>query len=92
MAIPAKKKDPIDVNRFILLLKQTKLVPAPKINEVKTIVKKINKGAKLNVKQQGIYADIATKASIDPLTHNMAITMLTKRHLKMKMEKEKTGK
>jgi len=90
MAIPAKKKEPIDVNRFILLLKQTKLVPAPKINEVKTIVKKINKGARLNVKQQKIYGDIATKASIDPLTHNMAITMLTKQHLK-KM-KEKAGK
>ena len=45
----------IDVNKFILLLKQTKLVPAPKINEVKTIVKKINKGARLNVKQQKIY-------------------------------------
>ena len=72
----------INVNKFILLLKQTKLVPAPKINEVKTVLKKMNKGNKLNIKQQAIYADIATKASVDPLTNNMAIMMLTKQHLK----------
>jgi hypothetical protein len=71
----------INVNKFILLLKQTKLVPAPKINEIKTIVKKMNSGKKLNIKQQGIYADIATKASVDPLTNNLAILMLTKQHL-----------
>jgi hypothetical protein len=90
MADPNRQKKLINVNKFILLLKQTKLVPAPKINEIRTIVKKINKGAKLNVKQQKIYGDIATKASIDPLTHNMAISMLTRQHLK-KM-KEKAGK
>ena len=72
----------VDVNKFMLLLKQTKLVPAPKINEIKTIVKKMNRGLKLNIKQQAIYADIATKASVDPMTNNLAILMLTKQHLK----------
>jgi hypothetical protein len=71
----------INVNKFMLLLKQTKLVPAPKINEIKTIIKKMNSGKKLNIKQQTIYADIATKASVDPLTNNLAILMLTKQHL-----------
>jgi hypothetical protein len=72
----------VDVNRFIMLLKQTKLVPAPKINEIKTIVKKMNRGLKLNIKQQAIYADIATRASVDPMTNNLAIFALTKGTLK----------
>lgn len=72
----------IDVERFVRLLKQSKLVPAPKINEIKNIIKKMNRGLKLNIKQQEIYADIATKASVDPMTNNLAILMLTKQHLK----------
>jgi len=65
-----------------MLLKQTKLVPAPKINEIKTIVKKMNKGQRLNIKQKEIYNDIATRASVDPMTNNLAIFALTKGALK----------
>ena len=50
----------IDVNRLILLLKQTKIVPAPEINKVKTVLKKLERGQKLNIKQMEIFQDIAT--------------------------------
>ena len=72
----------IDVNRFILLLKQTKIVPAPEINKVKTVLKKLERGQKLNIKQMEIFQDIATKASVDPMTNNLAILSLTKQVLK----------
>jgi len=78
----------IDVNRFVLLLKQTKIVPAPKINEAKTVLKKMEKGQKLNVKQLAIFQDIATKASVDPMTNNLALLSLTKQILKRKQEQK----
>ena len=76
----------IDVNRFILLLKQTKIVPAPEINKVKTVLKKLERGQKLNIKQMEIFQDIATKASVDPMTNNIAILSLTKQVLKRQMK------
>mgnify|MGYP001000123190 FL=1 len=76
----------IDVNRFILLLKQTKIVPAPEINKVKTVLKKLERGQKLNIKQMEIFQDIATKASVDPMTNNLAILSLTKQVLKRQMK------
>ena len=76
----------IDVNRFILLLKQTKIVPAPEINKVKTVLKKLERGQKLNIKQIEIFQDIATKASVDPMTNNLAILSLTKQVLKRQMK------
>ena len=76
----------IDVNRFILLLKQTKIVPAPEINKVKTVLKKLERGQKLNIKQMEIFQDIATKASVDPITNNLAILSLTKQVLKRQMK------
>jgi len=74
----------INVNKFILLLKQTKLIPTKEISVVKTILKKMNKGQRLNIKQRQIYNDVATKASVDPMTNNMAILALTKNKLKQK--------
>ena len=76
----------IDVNRFILLLKQTKIVPAPEINKVKTVLKKLERGQKLNIKQMEIFQDIATRASVDPMTNNLAILSLTKQVLKRQMK------
>jgi len=76
----------IDVNKFILLLKQTKIVPAPKINEVKTVLKKMERGQKLSLKQMAIFNDIATKASVDPMTNTMSILALTKQVLKRQMK------
>ena len=76
----------IDVNRFILLLKQTKIVPAPEINKVKTVLKTLERGQKLNIKQMEIFQDIATKASVDPMTNNLAILSLTKQVLKRQMK------
>ena len=76
----------IDVNRFILLLKQTKIVPAPEINKVKTVLKKLERGQKLNIKLMEIFQDIATKASVDPMTNNLAILSLTKQVLKRQMK------
>lgn len=72
----------IDVNKFILLLKQTKIVPAPKINGVKTVLKKMDRGQKLNIKQLEIFQDIATKAALDPMTNNLALLSLTKQILR----------
>jgi hypothetical protein len=72
----------INVNKFILLLKQTKLIPTKEISVVKTILKKMNKGQRLNIKQRQIYNDVATKASVDPMTNNLAIFALTKGALK----------
>jgi hypothetical protein len=72
----------INVNKFILLLKQTKIIPLKEISVVKTIVKKMNKGQPLSVKQKQIFNDVAAKASVDPMTNNQAILSLTKMALK----------
>jgi len=71
----------IDVNRFILLLKQTKLFEQRKINEAKTMLKKLEQGRKLNVKQLEIFQEISTKASLEPMTNNLALLSLTKQIL-----------
>ena len=72
----------IDVNRFILLLKQTKIFPQQKINEAKTVLKKLERGQKLNLKQLEIFQEISTKASVDPMTNNLALLALTKQILR----------
>lgn len=72
----------IDVNRFILLLKQTKIFPQQKINEAKTVLKKLERGQKLNIKQLEIFQEISTKASVDPMTNNLALLSLTKQILR----------
>ena len=51
----------------------------------------MNKGLKLNVKQKKIYNDVVTKASVDPLSNNMALLSLTKKTLKLKMKREAAG-
>ena len=82
----AKVKVPvINVNRFILLLKQTKLISQKEINEVKTIVKKMNRGANLTNKQKTLYTDVATKASINPMSNSFVILNQTKTKLRKMM-------
>lgn len=72
----------IDVQKFVLLLKQTKLVSNTEISKIKVILRKMTKGQSLTLKQQAIYADIATKASVDPMTNNLALLSLTRMILK----------
>ena len=72
----------IEVNRFILLLKQTKIFPQQKINEAKTVLKKLERGQKLNLKQLEIFQEISTKASVAPMTNNLALLALTKQILR----------
>jgi len=81
----------INVPKLVLLLKQTKLIPPQEISVFKMIIKKMNKGLKLNVKQKKIYNDVVTKASVDPLSNNMALLSLTKKTLKLKMKREAAG-
>ena len=72
----------IEVNRFILLFKQKKIFPQQKINEAKTVLKKLERGQKLNLKQLEIFQEISTKASVDPMTNNLALLALTKQILR----------
>ena len=62
MAKEEKPNPEINVNKLVLLLKQTKLIPQKEISVFKMILKKMNRGAKITFKQKQIYNDIATKA------------------------------
>ena len=42
----------------ILCQKQTKIFPQQKINEAKTVLKKLERGQKLNIKQLEIFQEI----------------------------------
>ena len=72
----------INVNKLVLLLKQTKLIPPKDINLMKMIAKKINKGQKINTVQKQFFNDIATRLSIEPILDNPALFGMTKRILK----------
>ena len=71
-----------EVNRFFFLFIQTKIFPQQKINEAKTVLKKLERGQKLNLKQLEIFQEISTKASVDPMTNNLALLALTKQILR----------
>ena len=68
----------INVNKLALLLRQTKLIPPKDINLMKLIVKKINKGQKINAKQKQFYNDVATRLSMEPMLDNPALFAKTK--------------
>ena len=72
----------INVNKLVLLLRQTKLIPPKDINFMKLIVKKINKGQKINIKQKQFYNDVVTRLSMEPMLDNPALFGMTKRILK----------
>ena len=84
MAAEEKSNPEINVNKLVLLLKQTKLIPQKEISVFKMILKKMNRGAKITFKQKQIYNDIATKAGIEPMSNNMSILSLTRNALKKK--------
>jgi len=92
MAAEEKPKPNFNVNKVILLLKQTKLIPQKDISVFRTILKKMNRGQKISFKHKQIYNDIATRASVDPMSNNMPILALTKKAIKIKLKKEAEGK
>ena len=79
-----KPNPEIDVNKLVLLLKQTKLIPQKEISVFKMILKKMNNGLKISLKHKQIYNDIVTKAAVDPMSNNMSILSLTRNALKKK--------
>ena len=84
MADEEKVLPEINVNKLILLLKQTKLIPQKEISIFKMILKKMNKGQNISVKHRQIYSDIVTKLSVDPMSNSMPILALTRTFLKKK--------
>jgi len=72
----------INVNKLVLLLKQTKLIPPKDINLMKLIVRKMNKDQKLNLKQKQFFNDVATKLSMEPMLDNPALFIMTKNIIK----------
>ena len=82
-------KTNINVNRFIMLLKQTKLIPMDDIYKVKNVMGRMNKGQRLTLKQKQLYEDVATKASVDPMTNSFVLLNQTKTKLnQMRAERE----
>jgi len=88
MADEEKVLPEINVNKLILLLKQTKLIPQKEISIFKMILKKMNKGQNISVKHRQIYSDIVTKLSVDPMSNSMPIIALTRGALKKKADKK----
>ena len=76
----------INVPKLILLLKQTKLIPLKEISVFKMIIKKMNKGQPISFKHKAIYNDIATRASVDPMSNSMPILAMTRKALKKNAE------
>jgi len=84
MAVEEKPNPEIDVNKIVLLLKQTKLIPQKEISVFKMILKKMNRGQPISVKHRQIYNDVATRAAVDTMSNNMSILSLTRNALKKK--------
>jgi|TARA_B100000959_G_scaffold88838_1_gene94254 hypothetical protein len=84
MAEEEKPVPEIDINKMILLLKQTKLIPQKEISVFKMILKKMNNGLKISLKHKQIYNDIVTRAAVDPMSNNMSILSLTRNAIKKK--------
>jgi len=72
----------LNVTKLATILRQTKLIPPKDITLMKTIVKKINNGQKLNLKQKQLYNDVATRLCMEPILDNPALFGMTKRILK----------
>jgi hypothetical protein len=84
-----KKKTTINVNRFIMLLKQTELIPMEDIYKVKNTLMRMNKGQRLTLKQRQLYEEVATKASVDPMSNSFVLLNQTKTKLnQMKAARE----
>ena len=68
--------------KLATILRQTKLIPPKDIQLMRTIVRKMNNGQKLSLKQKEFYLDLATKLSMEPMLDNQTLFALTKRILK----------
>jgi hypothetical protein len=79
--------DMINVPKLILLLKQTKLISLKEISVFKMIIKKMNKGQPISFKHKAIYNDVATRASVDPMSNSMPILAMTRKAMKRKSQK-----
>ena len=95
--MPIEKPVPIaniNVNRFIMLLKQTKVVPMAEVYKIKNIIKRMNKGQKITIVQRKLYHDIATKASMNPMTNSFVIVNQVRTRLKrdVKIQQEAKAK
>tara|TARA_Y100001949_G_scaffold48181_1_gene39946 strand:- start:242 stop:565 length:324 start_codon:yes stop_codon:yes gene_type:complete len=82
----------INVNRFIMLLKQTKIVPMADVYKIKNIIKRMNKGQKITIVQRKLYHDIATKASMNPMTNSFIVVNKVRSILKRDMKIEQIAK
>ena len=78
----------INENRFIMLLKQTKIVPMADVYKMKNIIKRMNKGQKITFSQRSLYNDVATKASMNPMTNSFMITNQVRTKLKREMAEQ----
>ena len=78
----------INVQRFIMLLKQTKIVPLKEIYAVQNIIKRMNKGQRISMGQRSLYNDVTTKASMNPMTNSFMITNQVRTKLKRDMAEQ----
>ena len=72
----------INVNKLVMLLRQTKLIPSKEINLTKVIAKKMNKGQKINATQKQFFNDIAARLSMEPMLNNSALFGMTRKIVK----------
>ena len=76
----------LNATKLATILRQTKLIPPKDIQLMRTIVRKINNGQKLSLKQKEFYLDVATKLSMEPMLNESAIFRLTRGVLKKKLK------
>ena len=72
----------INVNKLVMLLRQTKLIPSKEINLMKVIAKKMNKGQKINATQKQFFNDIAARLSMEPMLNNPTLFGMTRKIVK----------
>ena len=76
----------LNTAKLATILRQTKLIPPKDIQLMRTIVRKMNNGQKLSLKQKEFYLDVATKLSMEPMLNESAIFRLTRGVLKKKLK------
>ena len=82
----------INLQKLVMLMRQTKFIPNADINKVRVIVKKMNKGQKVTVAQRAFFNDLSRKLMI-PILDTGPLYMMTKKTLKkIQQKKEKAAK
>ena len=72
----------INVNKLVMLLRQTKLIPSKEINLMKVIAKKMNKEQKINATQKQFFNNIAARLSMEPMLNNPTLFGMTRKIVK----------